>query len=68
MKETVTTAATLNCIERLRRLRPPCRLHLQLSFYQVGAAELKAAQQHQQLSSQVLTHGERLSIGIKLQY
>ena len=50
MKETVATAATLKCIERLRRLRPPCRLHLQLSLYRVGAAEVKAAQQQQQLS------------------
>ena len=56
MKETVATAATLKCIERLQRLRPPCRLHLQLSLYRVGAAEVKAAQQQQQLSSQVLTH------------
>ena len=63
MKETVTTAATLNCIERLRRLRPPCRLHLQLSLYRVGAAEVKAAQQHQQLSSQVLTNCKSLSLG-----
>ena len=63
MKETVTTAATLNCIEKLRRLRPPCRLHLQLSLYRVGAAEVKAAQQHQQLSSQVFTRCKRLSLG-----
>ena len=55
MRETVSTAATLKCIDRLRRLRPPCRLHLQLSLYRVGAAEVKSAQQHQQLSSQVLT-------------
>ena len=48
-KDTVATAATFSCIERLRGQRPPCRLHLQLSFYRVGAAEVKAAQQVRQL-------------------
>jgi len=54
VKDSVITAATLNCIERLRGQREPCKLHLQLSFYRVGAAEVKAAQQDQQLSPQVL--------------
>ncbi|CAL5226034.1 g8845 [Coccomyxa viridis] len=45
MKDTVATAATLSCIERLTGQRPPCMLHLQLSFYRVGAAEVEAAQQ-----------------------
>ena len=53
MKDTVTTAATLSCIERLRGQRLPCRLHLQCSFYRVGAAEVKAAQQNRQLPPQV---------------
>ena len=54
-KDTVATAATFSCIERLRGQRPPCRLHLQLSFYRVGAAEVKAAQQAGQLHPQVLS-------------
>jgi len=54
VKDSVTTAATLNCIERLRGQREPCKLHLQLSFYRVGAAEVEAARQDQQLSPQVL--------------
>ena len=53
MKDTVTTAATLNCIERLRGQRPPCMLHLQLSLYRVGAAEVEAAQQAGQVCTQV---------------
>ena len=54
MKDTVTTAATLTCIERLRGQRPPCRLHLLCSFYRVGAAEVEAAQRNGQLPPQVL--------------
>ncbi len=55
MKDAVATAATFSCIERLRGERPPCMLHLQLSFYRVGAAEVEAAQQASQLPPKVLT-------------
>ena len=53
MKDTVATAATFSCIEKLRGQRPPCMLHLQLSFYRVGAAEVEAAQQVRQLPPMV---------------
>ena len=59
-KHTVATAATFSCIERLRGQRPPCRLHLQLSFYRVGAAEVKAAQQARQFPPQVLSVNTQL--------
>ncbi len=55
MKDTVATAATLSCIERLTGQRPPCMLHLQLSFYRVGAAEVEAAQQAGHLPPKVLS-------------
>ena len=40
-KDTVATAATFSCIERMRGQRPPCRLHLQLSSHRISVAEVK---------------------------
>ncbi len=53
LEDTVAIAATLSCVQRLRGQRPPGRLHLQLSFYRVSAAEVKAAQQPGRLPPRV---------------
>jgi hypothetical protein len=41
---TVNNVATMGCLDRLHE-KEPCKIHLEATFYRVGAEELKAVRE-----------------------